>query len=285
MSGFARAITLTGSNGRSADFIGVMEATPQGLVVLQAEGQQSMTLSWDRLDLIELEENHPKIYNAYTNATSYGKTVPLQLGIYKEYLSYKQALVKLAKDFDRPYSVRVPDYQEYVEAYNRLYYNYGGVRDYYDHAKDRRKIYENYREFLQSFFRGKDIQLDVSQSSYSQNVFSATPNRSSVKITSTDLVAFFADKNNKSRKEAMVYIHNYRDTVNHPLEILKDLSQKVPNPLFDRNEADQVYLETLLNNNIEELEHLITEKAFPHSALRNFEKLLATIEEGRKLQK
>lgn len=276
---------MTGANGRSAEFVGILEATPQGLVVLQSEGAQTMTVAWDFLDLIDLEENHSQVYDAYTDATSFRKTVPLRLGVYSKYMTYEQALAQLAKEFDTPYSVPVPSYEEFVEAYNRLFYNYGGARDYYDHAKDRRKIFNDYREFLNTFFEGIDVDLNVSQSIYSENVYSATPGKSSVKITPTQFVAFFADKNNKTRKEAMVYIHNYKKVVKHPIAILQELKKSVPSPLFDLSDPDQVYLETLLDNNIEEMEHLKTEKAFPHSAIRNFEKLLETIERGRKVEK
>ena len=279
------AISLTGSNGRSVQFAGVLEAQPQGLVLLMTEGKEPMTVSWDKFDMVALEENHPKIYDAYSKATSYRKVVPLRLGVYSKYKCYDQVLSQLANDFNKPYTVPVPSYEEYIEAYNRLYFDYGGARDYYDHAKDRRKIYNKYREFIDLFFSGQNIQLSVSSSMYSQNVFAAVPDKKQVKITPRSLVAFFAAKNNKSRKEAIVYIHNYKDVIKQPLEILRKTSKEVPSPLFDRSNPDEAYLESLLVNNIKELEHLSKEKTFPHSALRNFEKLLAVLDEGSKQKK
>lgn len=275
----AKPVTLMGMNGRQATFSGVLEARPEGLVLLTREGEQTMNVPWAKFDMLYLEERQPKIYEASVEARSFKRTVPLNLGIYEQYSSYEQCLAKLAEELDKPYKVSVPTYEDYARAYEKYYFH--SSSDYENYARARRKLYEDYREFLNDFFRDKDISLDVVQSTYSGNIYSADPDKNTVKITARDVLAYFARESNPTRKEAMAYIQGNRNVLERPLTILKSMQKKVPNPLFDKSNADEIYFETLLENNIRDLEHLNTEKSFPHSATRNFQRLLVTLERGK----
>ncbi len=274
----AEPVTLMGANGREVAFAGVLEATPYGLVLLMKEGAEPMTVGWDKFDMPDLEERHRNIYEAGVDARSYSKTVPLHLGIYAEYNTYQQCLAKLAKAFDKPYEMSVPSYDDYV-TYRRTYFY--TMSSYENYAQDRREAFNDYRAFLGAFFKGKNIELDVSQSTYSANVYSAEPRQSTVKMTASDVIEYFAEENNRTRKEGMIYIQNNRDVLARPISLLRDMQQQAPNPLFDKTDPDEIYFSTLLENSIRDLEHLNTEKSFPHSALRNFEKLLNALNKGR----
>ncbi|MCB1062211.1 MAG: hypothetical protein KDN20_04720 [Verrucomicrobiae bacterium] len=75
----ALALPIAGANGKSVDFAGVKSAGPGGLTVqIQADGA-SVEVSWEKLDLVKLEADHPDIFAAYQKALT-GSTTSLDLG-------------------------------------------------------------------------------------------------------------------------------------------------------------------------------------------------------------
>ncbi len=76
--GEARAITLTGSNGRAVEFHLIKSATPKGLTAQMVADGPVIGITWDKLDLAALERDHKAIHDAYLKAKQ-GETVELNL--------------------------------------------------------------------------------------------------------------------------------------------------------------------------------------------------------------
>jgi hypothetical protein len=76
--GEARAITLTGSNGRAVEFHLIKSATPKGLTAQMVADGPVIGITWDKLDLAALERDHKAIHDAYLK-TKQGETVELNL--------------------------------------------------------------------------------------------------------------------------------------------------------------------------------------------------------------
>lgn len=76
-----QAITLTGSNGRAVEFVGIKDATPKGLTAKVGEEAPLLGIPWEKLDLAALQQEHPEIHAAYL-ATQRGETVALNLGTF-----------------------------------------------------------------------------------------------------------------------------------------------------------------------------------------------------------
>jgi len=74
----ARAITLTGANGRSVEFHLIKSATPKGLTVQLVADGPVIGIPWDKLDPGALEKEHRAIHDAYLKAKQ-GETVELNL--------------------------------------------------------------------------------------------------------------------------------------------------------------------------------------------------------------
>ena len=77
----ARAIPLTGANGRTVEFAGIKSAGPKGLLVQVKEGDAPFELGWEKLDLAKVQAQHPNIGAAYQKALG-GETTELNLGIF-----------------------------------------------------------------------------------------------------------------------------------------------------------------------------------------------------------
>lgn len=270
-------VVLMGSNGREVAFAGVLEAQPDGLKLKVQEDQSPILVPWERLDIIDLETRHPPIYQAVQEARQHRRTVPLRLGIYAQYQDYQQLVQALARDFNRPYTVPVPAYEDYLTAYQRLYFRSNS--DYNNFARNRRRVFDNYAQFLEHFFPTQNIRLSVSRSSFSQNVYSAFPDKRSVPITGRQVLAFFGDERARSRREAVVYLHTYPQVLAPITESLRKARAQVPNPLLDRTNPDEIYLETLLDNCLADFEHLQSQTTFPHRAIRNFQLLARTLDQ------
>lgn len=80
---FAENVVLTGSNGREVSFVGIREATPQGLIAQMAADADPITIPWEALDLDSLRERQPAIHAAYEAAQG-GERVALNLGVFAE---------------------------------------------------------------------------------------------------------------------------------------------------------------------------------------------------------
>jgi len=75
------AITLTGANGRKVEFAGIKEARPEGITAKVDPEASLIGITWKKLDIEALEQEHPVIYRAY-EASREGETIPLDLGIF-----------------------------------------------------------------------------------------------------------------------------------------------------------------------------------------------------------
>lgn len=75
----AAPIVLTGANGRKVEFLGVKDATPQGITVQLVEEGDLIGVRWDKLDLEALKQENALIYAAY-EASKGGETIAIDLG-------------------------------------------------------------------------------------------------------------------------------------------------------------------------------------------------------------
>lgn len=75
----AVAITLTGSNGRAAELLGIKDATPKGLTAQTVADGPIIGIPWAKLDIAAMERDQKLIFAAYERAKA-GETVPLDLG-------------------------------------------------------------------------------------------------------------------------------------------------------------------------------------------------------------
>jgi len=83
IAAFADSLVLTGANGREVTFVGIREATPQGLIAQMSAEGEPITIPWQSLDLGSLQERQPEIHAAYEAAQG-GERVSLNLGIFAE---------------------------------------------------------------------------------------------------------------------------------------------------------------------------------------------------------
>ena len=59
------AITLTGSNGRAAELLGIKDASPKGLTAQTVVDGPIIGIPWAKLDLAALEKDQKLIFAAY----------------------------------------------------------------------------------------------------------------------------------------------------------------------------------------------------------------------------
>lgn len=282
---FARAaadpLLFIGSEGQQAEFAGVLEARIEGLVIQVNVGDRPITVPWNRFDLEDLKRRHPPVHRARENALSGQNPVMLRLGSFAGALTYEEVLANLAADFDRPHDYPVPTFDEYLENYGRQQMRRS--QHYFDYARQRARVHEDYQNFIREFFRG-EVTLSVSRSAYSANVFSSHPNKNSVRLSARHIIDFFSEENRRGRREAMVYLNYHPRVLDRPMEILARHQRGLPTTLFDSTNLDHLHLPALLENNRNELATIQRERSFPHSAPRQFQRLAEVLDQGRQYQ-
>lgn len=92
----ADAITLTGSNGRAAELLGIKDATPKGLTAQTVADGPIIGIPWAKLDLAALERDQKLIFAAYERAVA-GETVPLELGSFAKDQATTDGKIKRSK--------------------------------------------------------------------------------------------------------------------------------------------------------------------------------------------
>ncbi|MDF1739524.1 MAG: hypothetical protein P1U86_10230 [Verrucomicrobiales bacterium] len=92
----AGAITLTGSNGRAAELLGIKDATPKGLTAQTVADGPVIGIPWAKLDLEALERDQKLIFAAYERAVA-GETVPLDLGSFAKDQPVTDGKIKRSK--------------------------------------------------------------------------------------------------------------------------------------------------------------------------------------------
>ncbi len=110
----AEAIILKGSNGREVDFHAVLSATPGGLKVSMTADSAPIEISWDKLDLATLAQQHPEIHAAYLRAKN-GETVDLADG--KGEVAKSDAMKEGAPTPEKPEEMKAPPQSEFSEMY------------------------------------------------------------------------------------------------------------------------------------------------------------------------
>jgi hypothetical protein len=103
----AGPVTLTGANGRDAEFAGIWEARPTGLAVAIAADGPLEVVPWTRFDLTKLMTAQPAIWAGY-RLTKNGLSVPLNLGLFADLLTPPQVGAGMRRTLDAPASLRVP---------------------------------------------------------------------------------------------------------------------------------------------------------------------------------
>ena len=78
LPGPAKAVTLTGANGKAVQFHVIKQATPKGLTAQLAPDGPVIGVTWDKLDLQALERDQKLIFAAYERAIA-GETIDLNL--------------------------------------------------------------------------------------------------------------------------------------------------------------------------------------------------------------
>lgn len=90
------AITLTGSNGRAAELLGIKDATPKGLTAQTVADGPIIGIPWSKLDLEALERDQKLIFAAYERAVA-GETVALDLGSFAKPEKTSDGKIKKSK--------------------------------------------------------------------------------------------------------------------------------------------------------------------------------------------
>jgi hypothetical protein len=101
-------VRLAGANGREADFAGVWEARPEGLVVVTTADASPSLVPWDRFDLERLKIDQPSLDAARQRAVFLRSPQPVNLGLFAGLLTPAQAGAELRRLLDERLVLKVP---------------------------------------------------------------------------------------------------------------------------------------------------------------------------------
>jgi len=102
------SIQLTGTNGKSVDFVGIWEARPEGLVVMTTAESEPIIVTWDKFDLAKLKVEQPALEAARQRAVFLRSIQPVNLGLFAEILTASQVGTEISRMLDVPSTVKVP---------------------------------------------------------------------------------------------------------------------------------------------------------------------------------
>lgn len=223
-------IQITGANGKEMEFAGVKEAKPEGIVLLMKEGGKPMLVLWKSLDL-EALKNHQTVYTAYQKATSTNKIIPIGLGYYEDMVSEEAFLKNLKQILSKKHAFKVPKLSDFFEHKDDdtsyLSTSYGEDKNA---AKRSKRFVKDYTDLIEEFFKVKNPQLLTNTTTWTYDnkdpfviVKEATlKGPASIKLSTLEVINFFADKSTRSQPRCSKYFSAYPDGVRALIWVLDD---------------------------------------------------------------
>ncbi|WOO41676.1 hypothetical protein [Rubellicoccus peritrichatus] len=267
------AIPLMGANGKEVDFAGVLKATQTGLVVMIKPGDEPMEVPWERFDLIFIEENHPKIYDAYNDIYQGEKEVVLKLGTFKGFKTYDELMAELKKTMSEPYVVPLPSSYDYWLS---RYYERNRSYDHDDYIRARREYYN----MVHALFDGYRVRRsDGTTVRYHYYSYYGSSYSYIVETTGERVLSFFSN-DKSSFHAALDYISDHPGLLIGLADQLKANHKQFVENGHTNVQTDYGTIGYMLEKTIKNLERLPKSRSFPTGMKRDFERFLHVVNEG-----
>lgn len=248
-------IVLRGANGQELIASGVLEAHPQGAVILLPGHQTPILAPWSKFDLEHLKENHAEIYYGYLDATRFNRAFMLKLGVYEGILTFDEAIQQLNRQLIKPRYYPLPANVNYlIEQDPNVIRAKAGDIDRY--SKLMRSNQQELERFLRRIFPHEAVIIDDQGNVHQKDrPGDVDPNRgeSSLKL----ILETLADTKDPPSRRGIAYLREVTTLQSDCNEQWEELRAKIPNDTFQDGQLAHMKLPTVMDESKAALHNLL----------------------------
>lgn len=238
-------IQLRGANGKEIVAVGVLEAHPQGAVILLPGHTSPVLAPWSKFDLEHLKQEQPEIYYGYLDAQRFRRPFLLKLGIYKDILSFDESIQKLNRELSKPRYYPLPQNVNYLIEQDPDVIR-AKDRDFDRYNKIMRTQQQELQDFLRRIFPRESVIIDDQGNVHQKDrPGSVDPNRGE---TSLGLVLeTLADTQRPPSRRGIAYLREVTTLQTDVKDQWDELRSKIPNHAFEDGNLNHMKLPLLMD--------------------------------------
>lgn len=251
-------IRLRGANGAEIVAAGVLEAHPEGAVILLNGYNKPILAPWDKFDLELLKEDQPEIYYGYLDAKRFNRPFLLKLGVYENIVSFDEAIAELNRELLKPRFYPLPDNVNYLIEQEPDVIRWK-VRDPNRYAKIMRDYQQQLEDFFRRIYPKESVIIDDRGNVHVKD----RPTRvdlNRAETTTGTILSVLADTRRTPCRIGIDYlkeITNFREDVT---KLWQDMRSKIPNATFDDGNLNHQKLPPLMDESIIALTALLNDE-------------------------
>lgn len=239
-----KGLLLKGVNGQEVVAAGVLEARPEGMVVLIQGRLNPIVADWDKFDLKQLEQDHPTLYYGYLDAQKFQRSFLVKLGIYEGIMSFDEAIHSLNHELNKPRYYPLPPNVNYLIEEDPAVMR-AKTRDINRYNKMMRDERAELQDFYRRIFPSESIIIDDTGNVHQKDrPGSVDPNRGETSLAL--IFTVLADTQKAPSRRGLQYLREVTTLQTEVNEKWDALRQKVANPTFDESNFNHVRLPILL---------------------------------------
>ncbi|GHC00653.1 hypothetical protein [Cerasicoccus arenae] len=250
-------IRLRGANGAEIVAAGVLEAHPQGAVLLLPGQMTPILAPWDKFDLEQLRGDQPTIYYGYLDATRFNRPFLLKLGVYENIVSFEESIQLLNRELVKPRFYPLPENVNYLIEQDPDVMRWK-ERDFGRYNKLMRDYRQELQDFLRRIFPSESIIIDDTGALHHKDrADSVDPIRGE---TSLSLIfSTLADTKRTPSRLGLAYLRQVTTLQTDVDQQWDDLRSKIPNDAFRDGNLNHMKLPNLMDESRLSLERMLTD--------------------------
>ncbi|WP_309382261.1 hypothetical protein [Cerasicoccus frondis] len=251
-------IRLRGANGAEIVAAGVLEAHPEGAVLLLYGSDSPILAPWDKFDLELLKEDQPKMYYGYLDAKRFNRPFLLKLGVYADIISFEEAIIELNRELQKPRFYPLPENINYLIEQEQDVIRWKS-RNYARYSKLMRDYQSQLEDFLRRIFPKESVIIDDQGNVH----FKDRPNRVDLnrgETTTGVILSVLADTRRSPSRIGIDYLKEvttFREDVSAQWNAIRD---KIPNPAFNEGNLNHQKLPIIMDDAKSALNRIINEE-------------------------
>ncbi|WP_269538810.1 hypothetical protein [Cerasicoccus fimbriatus] len=238
-------IRLRGANGAEIVVAGVLEARPEGAVLLMYGQQSTILAHWNKFDLELLKEDQPEMYYGYLDATRYNRPFLLKLGVFEGIVSFEEAVTQIHRELSKPRYYPLPENVNYLIEQEPDVIRWK-ARDLTRYSKLMRDHQQQLQDFLRRIFPKESVIIDDQGNVH----FKDRPTRVDLNRGETSLstiLTVLADTRRAPSRIGLDYLKEvttFREDISSQW---KELRKGIPNASFDEGNLNHQKLPILMD--------------------------------------
>ncbi|WP_309398145.1 hypothetical protein [Cerasicoccus maritimus] len=251
-------IRLRGENGAEIVAAGVLEARPEGAVILLYGRSTPILAAWDKFDLELLKEDQPKIYFGYLDAKRFNRPFLLKLGVYADIVSFEETIIELNRELLKPRFYPLPQNINYLIEQEPDVIRWK-VRDTNRYAKIMRDYQQQLEDFFRRIFPKESVIIDDQGNVH----FKDRPTRvdlNRAETTTGKVLSVLADTRRTPSRIGIEYLNEVTTFREDVTKLWLEMRAKIPNAAFNQGNLNHQKLPSLMDEATIALTALLNEE-------------------------